>query len=88
MNQRCLDLNDLNPKLIRYACKNLWGEAVSTSQLGPHDVIVDPPHRSTLFDECNWLNFMSADDGTGPGDVESRQKNYKHMKKSVCKLDK
>ncbi len=50
-------------------------------------MIVDPPNKRTLFEGCQWKNFMSASQGIGMGDVETREKNYKYMKLSTCKLD-
>ncbi|TRY69476.1 hypothetical protein TCAL_03259 [Tigriopus californicus] len=54
-------------------------------EIPKEDVIVDPPVGQTLFDTCDWLNFMSVSNGRGLGDVESRSKNAKFMKKSTCK---
>lgn len=75
----------------RYCCDNLWGEAVAPLTKGykggNSNVIVDMPNKETLFDECNWLSFMSAGSGTGQGDFESRAKNHPFRKKSTCNLD-
>ncbi len=60
--------------------------ASATTTLGPDDLVVDPPGRTTLFEECDWLHFMSASDGHKVGDVETREKNYPFFKKSTCKL--
>jgi hypothetical protein len=63
--------------------QGLWGEAVKT----PNDeVIVDKPLGETLFDDCDWLNFMSVTDGSGPGDLESRERNAALQPKDVCKM--
>lgn len=70
---------------MRYCCKNLWGEAVSLPKIPKDDVIVDAPVGQTLFDTCDWLNFMSVSNGRGLGDVESRALNAKFMKQSTCK---
>lgn len=56
----------------RYCCKNLWGEALGSDKIPTDDAIVDPPFRKTLFEECEWRNFMSIGQGSGVGDVESR----------------
>ncbi len=64
--------------LYRYCCHHLWGEPAKVSisgragenatstpppDIGPDDVVVDPPDRRTIFDECEWKNFMSASNG-------------------------
>ena len=72
---------------IRYCCDRLWGEAVASTAIKSTDVIVDRPNKKTLFEGCNWLNFMSVSDGRGQGDFESRARNFKFFKKSTCKMD-
>ena len=88
---RCPETNSMKHlyplKNLRYCCKHMWGEPVTPGSIPETDVLVDPPYLGTLFDDCNWLNFMSADDGRGVGDVESRGKNSNFMSKSTCKGD-
>ena len=84
----------------RYCCRHLWGEPArivagggdpennkNKPGLGPDDLVVDPPDRRTLFEECDWKSWMSMGQGTKVGDVESRSRNHRYYKKSTCNAD-
>ena len=55
---------------IRYCCENLWGEPSLyelvknkaekpvPKSIAPTDVFVDPPTKKTLFEDCEWRDFV------------------------------
>ena len=55
---------------IRYCCENLWGEPSLydlvrnkaekpvPKSIAPTDVFVDPPTKKTLFEDCEWRDFI------------------------------